>query len=564
MNRYLIYLICIIYCFFTFKNNHAQICHKYKLVPDTVLKNIPVTYEVQEATGGIAPPTLWVCNWIDFEGNGTHECDTSVSCSFTFTNSGLLTVLYEINEPFLNNTQVCTTMVFSSNCAPPFIEAKANGISDTTYVCENSQVILNANPLSGVSCNGNWEYSWFNGTTYYDGNGFLSFGEIWHPSFYAAQYDDIITEKLFTVKVRCSDLPICMDSSKVYVKLAYEVSAPIFNQPLPDTRCQGADTIDMSVTALNSDSIIYSVTPLISAYILDSTGLLILDSLYSGSLSITATAYGCYGPKSISHQLTTYPLADLFINSDTTLMCMGDTIFLPLIITGTQPFNIQYNTETQTGVTITSLSNNYQLPITADTSGISFLFYHISDNYCSKDIHISHTVLSSPEPVYNSLEDTTLCNDAAITLDLGNNPYTYLWLHDSSTAYFSVIDTSLSTIHIGSNLIFVSITNGYCNITDSIEITFTTCTDIQLHNALNNIFIYPNPARELLKIYFPFFMNKSVIMEIYNPIGNLLMCDVIKADFNSVTIPVKFNKGIYYIKLSADGYGYIIKKLIVN
>lgn len=543
----------------------AQICPNYKLVPDTLLINVSDTFEIQEETGGGTPPTLWVCNWIDFGCDGIIECDSTTNFLYSFSTGGLMPVCYQINEPFLSNTEVCTTWVYVNDCSAPVLKAKANNIADSIYVCSGSQVNLTANPTGGFSCPGSWQYSWYNGSTYYDGNDFLSFAEVWSSSFQTAQFDDMVSPKTFTVKARCSTFPACISTSSVLVKVAPPVQALAFVNPPAPARCQQADTLNIAASATNADHIIFTLdnTSLAAGNTIgSSSGQIIFTPAYTGTSTITATATGCNGPQSSSLNLLTYPAPTLSISSDTSRMCLGDTLFLPVALTGTSPFEYRFvDPDSLQQTHITTLSNHFVIRY-VDTAEMVFAFYQLQDAHCTSYFDIKHWVLADSLPIYTPLPDTTLCEDASIILDLSSGNYQYLWLHDSTTDYYSLIDTSTAGIDSGTNNINVQITNGYCTVTDAAVITFTTCTALPLTGATGSLSVFPNPAQKQFFIS-PSSLSKSIGIEIFTPAGTLVHKGFFDATVEKY-YPVTLNRaGLYLVRCTAEGQTPVTTKIVV-
>ncbi len=544
----------------------AQICPNYKLVPDTILINVSDTFEIQEETGGGTPPTLWVCNWIDFGCDGIIECDSTTNFLYSFSAGGLMPVCYQINEPFLNNTEVCTTWVYVNDCSAPVLKAKANNMADSIYVCSGSQVNLSANATGGFSCPGSWQYSWYNGSTYYDGNDFLSFTEVWNSSFQTAQFDDLVSPKTFTVKARCSTFPACINTSSVLVKVAPPVQVPVFSNPPAPSRCQEADTLSITATAPNADHITYSLdnTSIAAGNTIGSiSGQLIFTPAYTGPSTITATATGCNGPQASSLNLLTYPAPTLTLSTDTSRMCIGNTLLLPVTLTGTSPFEYRFvDPDSLQQTHITSMSNHFVISY-VDTSEMIFTFYQLQDYHCTSYFDIKHWVLADSLPVYTPLPDTTLCEDASILLDLGSGSYQYLWLHDNSTAYYNTIDTGSAGTGLGANNIYVQITNGYCTLTDTAVVTFTVCAALSPKEAPSPISVFPNPATKHFFIK-PFYTGTSTHIEIFSPAGVL----VHEGTFDPASqglYPVTLNQsGLYLIRCTTQGHETLLTKIVVQ
>jgi len=204
---------------FSFFLSEAQICSKYRIYPDTIVINANTVFHVQNLNATSLPPDVWLCNWIEFENNGIHECTSSASCQHTFTTGGFHAVSFEIEESFPDSTKTCTTHAFVSTCSPGPVLATANGVSNTTVACEGTNITLNLNASSPQDCSGSWEYLWFDGSNYFDGTDFLSAVEVWNTTYQNAVYNNIVSSSTFTGKIRCSASHECTDSSKVIVNI---------------------------------------------------------------------------------------------------------------------------------------------------------------------------------------------------------------------------------------------------------------------------------------------------------------------------------------------------------
>jgi len=557
--------ISIFLLLFSMGTAFAQICSSYVLKPDTVLINTTHTFEIQPSTGGTTPPSLWVCNWLDFEANGTHECLNIPSCSYTFTTGGLRPVTYQINEPFLGNTEVCTSYVYVNNCNAG-VSAKANNTAVALGICENSGVQFKAALSDSTTCPGTWLYAWSNGNFFYDGSDFLSFTEVWNQSFKIINYNNITDTKTYKLKTKCSVFSACKDSSSVTVYVKQNIETPFF-APLSNTvRCMGTDTILMEATAAHADSIIYSIDQAsvnagnaINAH----TGILIFDALFHGTTTVTAVAYGCDGPKTTFHTIITHPLPNAIFASDTTYMCMGDTLNLPFNLTGTSPFVIIYEDESQTVSHFITPSHTGFFPVPIDSAYMFLNFLNIQDNFCLRYLNINHHVFASEKPVFIPLTDTTICAEESILFDVGQGPYQYFWPHNSAVTNAVLIDTSLMAVELGINYISVYITNDYCVIADTAIITFSLCALNKIHAVEPAFFeIFPNPAKENFSIVLNFNF-KTAVLEIYSVSGKLLFKERINTIANNAfNLSIK-EKGAFIIKLSVDGFEPVSKKLIL-
>lgn len=104
-----------------------------------------------------------------------------------------------------------------------------------------------------------------------------------------------------------------------------EVEVPTFTV-FEDTLCQGAVNTQFTAEAANSDSIRYSVTLSPAGEVIDSTGVLDLETGFYGEFFIKATAYGYQGPKSDSLKIIVEPEIDAPVFSDPVQeVCQGGT-----------------------------------------------------------------------------------------------------------------------------------------------------------------------------------------------------------------------------------------------
>ncbi|MDD3875786.1 MAG: T9SS type A sorting domain-containing protein [Bacteroidales bacterium] len=549
-------------------NTQAQICHKYRLDPDTVPINTPTTFYVQEILPPGVPPGLWICNWIDFEANGIQNCTNTSSCNYTFTNNGLIPVSYQINEPFLGNLQVCTTYVYIDACNAAVV-AEANNTADTLIVCQNTQIQLSAVLPLPLSCSGSWEFSWGDGNFFYDGNDFSSMTEVWHSNYQNVTYNIGLIPKTLLVKVRCTASSFCKDSSTVYLGIKPDVGNPVFGTGILTERCQGAETISISASSLNADSVVYSLDAagiLAGNQIQAGTGILTFDSLFSGTTTITATAYGCNGPKMTNYQIVTFSLPTLQLASDTSFMCLGDTLHLTGTFNGTNSFPVQliYNTGSIPTYTINAMTNNLSLYHPCNDPQITLYFVELSDSHCTSTLNQSHYIFASPKPVYNALEDTSLCADASILLDLGAGSYDYFWNHDNSTASSALIDTSTTGINMGSNMISVTITNDYCSVTESAEVIFTICAgNFSLPEIHSNLIVYPNPTNGKVNILFSDLTHDAYRISLYDIFGRLVYREAInKICYTDYSFDIA-TSGQYILKIDFRDKESVVKKLTV-
>jgi len=549
----------------------AQICAKYTILPDTVSLNILTDYQVQEVTGGISPPALWVCHWIDFEGNGTQDCISNITCSYTFGAGGLHLVTYQIEEPFLGNIEVCSSYVFVDACNTGTVTALADGNPDSLSVCTNTAFQLSLNTDNAVSCPDVWEFAWHNGSQYYNGSNFSSPTPVWNSNYQSINISGITAPTIFTGKVKCSSLPHCTDTSNIKLILKPDVGAVTL---LGITeRCQGAETIQYIANAANADSIKFSINAasIMAGNSIDAnTGILSFAPLFHGTTFLHINAYGCNGPSTESIPILTRPLPSFSLLADTSTLCIGDSIFLTATLNGSLQggqmfFELTYGIDSGLPLSITSTTNTLELAYLVVDTAMVFNFYEISDWFCTNPIGVNHYVLASPPPVFNLHADTFLCQNENILLEVTPGYDAYQWSHGSSTSNQLMVDTSLAGIDLGFNTIFVSITNAYCTQSDSVVIQYVVCmhTGKPIEENLD-ILIFPNPSSGFINIQFNQNNDKPVNVEIFDLQGRRVH-QALNINLKDNLYTVHIDKpGVYLLYIYTDGFDAYIRKFTIK
>ena len=201
------------------------------------------------------------------------------------------------------------------------------------------------------------------------------------------------------------------------------------------------------------------------------------------------------------------------------VLCNNDSILISAPSGYTYNWN---NGDTSQEIYVSSSGNYFALII--DSEG----FFTYSD---TATITNSNTI--GPELG----ADTILCLIDSILLDAGNGFATYQWSTGSSAQFINISD-SLETIT--QYFVTVADSNG-CVFTDSIQIQFATCTNI--NEIVNDeIEIYPNPTTGILFINFKSSLSGSIT--IYDQSGKEIVSKEINKNQNTVdlyTLP----SGIY-------------------
>ncbi len=147
-------------------------------------------------------------------------------------------------------------------------------------------------------------------------------------------------------------------------------------------------------------------------------------------------------------------------------------------------------------------------------------------------------------PVVNLGADTTICNDASIELNAGNDGAAYAWSTTESAQTIVVSDS-------GSYSVVVTDANG-CAGSDEIVISLDDCTGINELGTELSLMVYPNPSRGVFQIESNGFnLNESTIT-IIDLVGNLVTTIRPQGAVRE-TITLNQSSGVYFLSIEVDG-----------
>ena len=86
---------------------------------------------------------------------------------------------------------------------------------------------------------------------------------------------------------------------------------------------------------------------------------------------------------------------------------------------------------------------------------------------------------------------------------------------------------------------------------------------LNIYSGSDKITVYPNPAREIINISFAEPATEDQVLRIYDLSGKSFFVSKLDPGIRTIQIPVKFNPGIYYLKLLTGNRTICIEKLIV-
>ncbi|MCT4581728.1 MAG: T9SS type A sorting domain-containing protein [Flavobacteriales bacterium] len=142
----------------------------------------------------------------------------------------------------------------------------------------------------------------------------------------------------------------------------------------------------------------------------------------------------------------------------------------------------------------------------------------------------------APKPSNIVLDQQELCIGNSVILQQANNGdfITFYWNDSIYSESFSLVLDSAQTIYVSLEDLH------YCHVEDSIDVIAEKC--------YSNTLIYPNPAKDFLKIESP---NKIQHYTLYNSLGSLV--DKQNINLNTFSIALHtFETGIYFIELHSS------------
>ncbi len=246
----------------------------------------------------------------------------------------------------------------------------------------------------------------------------------------------------------------CSASDQVVVTATSSVTINAFS-PATSSRCQGAGMVTYTTTANGSTGITYSLDgPSLAGgnTINASTGQVTYDAAWSGTTTITASAAGCNGPATTTHEVTVYPLPTptytAFINPT---VCSGVAVYYSTqsghtnytwSVPGTA--GIDYNitaggiSTTNTDVTIKWLTAGYKT-VTVN---------YTTTNGCTGASPASHTieVFLSPVPTFTTSPAANTCTGIPVTYTTQSGQGNYSWtIPGSSGTDYNITGGGTST-----------------------------------------------------------------------------------------------------------------------
>ncbi len=214
--------------------------------------------------------------------------------------------------------------------------------------------------------------------------------------------------------------------------------------------------------------------------------------------------------------------------------------------------------ESGTGICIDNAGKIYLSGETSSTVSISTLGSHQPNYAGSSDAFLAKFCIA-PEPTVTPAGTSSTCVNNTYTLTASPGYTAYLWNTGSSANPLSVTAGSLA----GTFYYAVTVTDSDgCNGTsDSSTVIVNLCTDVSEYALNQNINIYPNPAKEVIRVECLGFSGECVL-SIYDVLGK----EIMRKDFYSAKQNIDIsnvNPGMYFINFNF-GSKNCIKKIIIE
>lgn len=146
----------------------------------------------------------------------------------------------------------------------------------------------------------------------------------------------------------------------------------------------------------------------------------------------------------------------------------------------------------------------------------------------------------------------TICADNPVTLTAGGAT-TYTWSTSAHTASLVVTPTITTNYSVSGS------SAAGCTNSVSVNVTVNSCVGIdEVNGQSNGMTVYPNPANSLLNLDFTTFNNETVLVEISNTVGQLVLSETISSQHTSFNIHY-LQAGVYIIKTTGNGKTHAIR-----
>ena len=223
------------------------------------------------------------------------------------------------------------------------------------------------------------------------------------------------------------------------------------------TVCQDAANETYTATATNTTGITYSVSPAGAGVINSSTGVMNWDAAFSGAATITASAAGCNGPKTVNRLVTVTPTVGtpVFTLGSTSARCQGaGTVTYGATATNTTGITYTLDPASITGGN-TIVAGTGAVTYAAGWSGTTIITASAAG--CNGPKTSTHTVSIGFPPTSGDITGTDVCDDGThssirITINNGTPLFTLVipeYAFSPVINYTSGTDIDLGVLSVG-------------------------------------------------------------------------------------------------------------------
>ncbi|MCB8998500.1 MAG: T9SS type B sorting domain-containing protein [Bacteroidales bacterium] len=202
------------------------------------------------------------------------------------------------------------------------------------------------------------------------------------------------------------------------VTVAQTLGTPVFTLGATSTRCQGVGSVTYTATATNTTGITYSLDASslgAGNTIVAATGAVSYVAGWTGTSVITASAAGCFGPKTAVHTVTITPTVStpVFTLGATSTRCQGAGSLM-YTATASNSTGMTYSLDgTSTGAGNSINASNGTVSYVAGWSGTSVVTASAAG--CNGPVTSIHTITTTPTvsaPVFTDGMTSTRCQGA--------------------------------------------------------------------------------------------------------------------------------------------------------
>jgi hypothetical protein len=241
------------------------------------------------------------------------------------------------------------------------------------------------------------------------------------------------------------------------------------------------------------------------------------------------------------------PAPDAHPQASSYLVCPGDTAHIPIILSGTPPWNILW-TKGGGQLSVTGILSSPYILNVVPASLLTCQLLSVSDAAgCNVVLNVPFTVGLNPAPNVNLGTDKTIKLSESVVLNAGAGFAGYQWSTGNTT---SSVQINGATLGPGTHPISVTVTNSYyCKDSDTVIVTVVDDTGLD-EGQTPTISLFPNPAHDIVYLDLASFSAEIVRLELLSAQGEVVYTKIIATKQLEHSIDIHtFSPGIYVLRL---------------